>query len=50
MYIIPSLMCSNNFRFIDRLNSVRWETVTTMEEMENEDEIREEIRKSYQKR
>merc|ERR1719392_400163 len=36
--------------FIDRLKTLRWETITTTEEMENEEQIRQEIKMMYDKR
>jgi len=36
--------------FIDRLKTLRWETITTTEEMENEEQIRQEIKMQYDKR
>ena len=37
-------------RFMDRLKSIHWESVTITEEMQNESEIREEIRAEYTRR
>merc|ERR1712227_789955 len=36
--------------FIDRLKTLRWETIATTEEMENEEQIRQEIKMMYDKR
>ena len=36
--------------FIERLKSLHWESITTTEEMQNEEEIRSQIKEEYDRR
>ena len=37
-------------RFVERLSTLQWDSMTTVDEMENEEEIKMEIREEYNKR
>ena len=45
--ILIFLMCCS---FIERLKTLQWESITTTEEMQNEEEIRSQIKEEYDRR